>query len=269
MTIISISRGACSKGESIAIRVAERLGFCSVSREVIFEASRDFQIPENKLARAFHDAPSLMERLTYEKQQYMVYVTARILRWLQGDNVVYHGLAGHFFASNICHHLRVRVLSRMEDRISALTGQLQIPRKKALVILEKEDSMRRAWSRDLYGVDTFDMRLYDLVINLDRLLSEDAVDLICETACRSQFQSTSESLEAVASLAFAAEAKALLARDYPGCDVYAEGEDLEVTVRLSSHAEKAVVISKIESILCTLPAVACVQVNVIPATLFG
>ncbi|HKJ65229.1 MAG TPA: cytidylate kinase-like family protein [Desulfopila sp.] len=269
MTIITLSKGACSNGESIATKVAERLGYRSISREVVLEASQDYHIPEDRLARALHDAPSLIDRITYEKQQSLVYVTAKLLRWLQRDNVVYHGLGGHFFASDVSHHLRVRILARMEDRVTAQMGRLHISRKKALSLLENEDRERRAWSRDLYGVDTFDMQLYDLVINLDRLRVEDAVDLVCETAGRPQFQATAESLEAVVSLALAAEAKALLARDFPGCDVHAEREDLEVTVRLSPHREKAEAASKIESILCSLPAVEGVQVNIIPATLFG
>ena len=48
MAIVAISRGSYSRGKEVAERVAERLGYQCISREVIIEASREFNIPEIK-----------------------------------------------------------------------------------------------------------------------------------------------------------------------------------------------------------------------------
>ena len=55
MAIITISRGSYSKGNSVAEKVAQTLGYRCTGREVILEASKEFNIPEVKLVRAIHN----------------------------------------------------------------------------------------------------------------------------------------------------------------------------------------------------------------------
>jgi hypothetical protein len=62
MAIITISRGSYSKGKQIAEKVAKALGYECISREVLLEASKEFNIPEVKRVRAIHDAPSILSR---------------------------------------------------------------------------------------------------------------------------------------------------------------------------------------------------------------
>jgi len=92
MAIITVSRGSYSKGKEVAEKVAERLGYECVSREILLEASEHFNIPEIKLVRALHDAPSVFERFTYGKEKYLAFLEAALLNHLRRDNIVYHGL---------------------------------------------------------------------------------------------------------------------------------------------------------------------------------
>lgn len=80
MSIITISRGSYSRGETVATAVAEKLGYEWIAREVLLEASKEFNIPEVKLVRAIHDAPSILERFTYGKEKYVAYIQAAILK---------------------------------------------------------------------------------------------------------------------------------------------------------------------------------------------
>jgi hypothetical protein len=64
MSIITISRGSYSYGKEIAEKIAEKLGYQCVSREIIIRASEQFNLPEIKLKRAIHDAPSVLDRFT-------------------------------------------------------------------------------------------------------------------------------------------------------------------------------------------------------------
>jgi len=86
------------------------LGYECISRDIILEASEQFNIPEIKLIRAIHDAPSILDRFTYGKERYIAFLRAALLKHLQRDNVVYHGLAGHLFLQNIPHVLKVRIM---------------------------------------------------------------------------------------------------------------------------------------------------------------
>ena len=98
--IISISRGSYSKGKEIAEKVAQELGYECVARDVLLEASEEFNVPRIKLIRAIHDAPSILDRFSYGKEKYTTFIQAEILEHFRKDNVVYHGLAGHFFVED-------------------------------------------------------------------------------------------------------------------------------------------------------------------------
>lgn len=233
MAIITISRGSFSKGKEVAEKVALRLNYRNVSREVILEASKDFQIPQNRLDQAIHDAPSVFERFTYEKQKYIAYVAAEILSHFKNDNIVYHGLAGHFFAQDIAHLLKVRIIANFEDRIQALMAKDNLSQEQATEFLKKDDHDRKAWSYQLYGVDTTNSQLYDLVLHIDKLTIDNAVNLICEMAQLPQFAATAQSQQAIENLALAAKVRATLIAEYPTCAVICEGGAANISVRAS------------------------------------
>ena len=68
MAIVTISRGSYSRGKEIAEKVAQKLGYECIAREALIEASEQFNIPEIKLVRAIHDAPSILDRFAYGKK---------------------------------------------------------------------------------------------------------------------------------------------------------------------------------------------------------
>jgi cytidylate kinase len=267
MAIITISRGPFSKGKEVAEKVAKQLGYQCISDEVILAASQKYQIPPEKLHRAIHDAPSIYERFTSEKQKHIAYVATEALARFRNDNVVYHGLAGHFFAGEVTHLLKVRIVADIEERISSLMEKENLSREQALSFLKKEDRERKAWSRQFYGVDTTDPALYHLVIHSNKLTVDHAVDLICKTARQPQFTTTSESQQTIDNLALAAGIRAALLKDYPGCEVVAEGKSVEIYVRFTLHSD-TMITEKIKEKVLKMPGVSSVSIILVPSVLF-
>ena len=228
MPIITISRGSYSKGKEIAEKVAKELEYECIARKVLLEASDEFDISELKLVRAIHDAPSLLERLSVGKKKYVAFVRKEILDHFKKDNVVYHGLAGHFFVSGIAHVIKVRIIADMEERVRLEMEREGISKEKALRILEKDDEERRKWSEALYNVDTRDCVNYDMVLHIHKLTLNDAVDIICRTAKLPQFQATPESRRAIDDLALAAHAEAKLLDLAPDLEVSAKDGNVVV-----------------------------------------
>jgi hypothetical protein len=109
MSIVTISRGSYSRGKEVAEELAQKLGYRCFSRDILIKASEQFNIPEIKLIRAIHDAPSILDRFTFGKERYVAYIRSALLEQVQKDDVVYHGLAGHFFLQGIPHVLKVRI----------------------------------------------------------------------------------------------------------------------------------------------------------------
>jgi len=210
MAVITISRGSYSKGKEVAEKVAHQLGYDCISREVLLEASKRFNIPEMQLIRAIHDAPSILDRFQHSKQAYIAYIRSALTRQVRKDNVVYHGLAGHILLKGVPHVLKVRITSNLEDRITAEMKRESLPENEARALLLKDDQERRKWTRSLYGVDPWDSSLYDLVIRIYKLSVDDAVDFICQAASRQQFKTTDASRHKMEDLAIACQVKAAL-----------------------------------------------------------
>jgi cytidylate kinase len=208
MSIITISRGSYSRGKEVAEKLAQALGYQCLSRDILLEASERYNIPEIKLIRAIHDAPSILERFTYSKESYVAYIRAALLRQAQKDNLVYHGLAGHFLLQALPHVLKVRIIADLEDRVQEEMKRENITADEARRILLKDDEERRKWSKNLYGIDTWDPSLYDLVIDIKCISVDAAVDLIKCTLEGPCFQSTPETQKLVDEMSLAAQKEA-------------------------------------------------------------
>ena len=226
MSIITISRGSYSRGKEVAEKLAKALNYQCFSRDILLEASERYNLPEIKLVRAIHDAPSILERFTYSKKPYVAYIRADLLRQAQKDNLVYHGLAGHFLLKRIPHVLKVRIIADLEDRVKEEMKRENISAEEARRILLKDDEERRKWSKNLYGIDTRDPSLYDLVINIKHITVDDAVDNIKCTLKAPRFHTTPEGQKLVDEMALAAGIEAALIQDIPSIRV--EAKDTEV-----------------------------------------
>jgi cytidylate kinase len=263
MAIITISQGSYSKGKEVAEKVAERLGYACISREVILEASKEFNIAEIKLVRAIHDAPSILDRIGYRKEKYVASIQAEILKHFRKDNVVYCGLAGHFLIKDVAHVLKVRIIADLDERVKREAEREGIPRKEALRILQSDDEERRKWSTHLYGIDTHKPELYDLFIHIKKITTDDAAHIICETLALDHFKTSPESQQHMEDLALAAEVRAALVDLEPDVDVIAAKGNVRIHTAALLTRERNVV-KDIEAIAGSIEGVKEVTVGAKP-----
>ena len=228
MAIITISRGSYQKGKEVAEKVARKLGYECISREILLEASDEFNIPEIKLIRALHDAPTVLERFRHGKERYVSYLCSALLQHAKKDNIVYHGLAGHYFLQGIPHVLKVRIIADMEDRVADEVRRENIPAEKARYILTKDDEERRKWGLQVYGTDTWDSRLYDMVLKIKSLTVDDAVALILDAVVKPAYQTTPESLKITNDMALATRVQTVVCGVVPRIYVRADNETVYI-----------------------------------------
>ena len=270
MSIITISRGSYSRGKDVAEKVAQALGYECISRDVLIGVSEQFNIPEIKLVRAIHDAPSLLDRFGHGKERYVAYIRAALLKQVQKDNVVYHGLAGHFFLMGIPHVLKVRIIADIEDRIKEEMKRENISAETARFILKKDDDERRKWGLKLYGIDTSDPSLYDIVLHIKTLKVQDAVKILVDTVKLPSFKTTPESQGILDDLLVAAQVQANLVHEYPTSKVSCRDGEVfinvvaPVTVVAPLSAEQEA-IGRIRAQAMKVPGVKKVNVSVIPS----
>ena len=263
MSVITISRGTYSKGKDIAERLAKRLGYECISREVIIEASKEFNIPEIKLRRALHDAPSVLDRFTYGKERYIAYIKLALLEWARKDNVVYHGLAGHFFLQGIPHVLKTRIIANIEDRIKEEVEKGGITEEEARKLIEKDDYERRKWALALYGIDTADCKLYDMVFHLDTLTPDDVVDLLEDAVKRPCFQPTEDSIKILEDRYLVAKIEASLIGKFPSVKV--TFQDGTAYISLKCHPRtKNTLRNQIKEILSDYEEIKNIDLEILP-----
>jgi cytidylate kinase len=245
MAIITISRGSYSRGKEIAEKLAERLNYDCISRDILIEASEHFNTPEIKLIRAIHDAPSILDRFSQGKERYIAYVREALLEQAENDNLVYHGLAGHFFLQGIPHVLKVRITADLEERVKNEAARENISLDKARDILVKDDEERRKWALTLYGIDPWDSRIYDnLVLQ--------AVNLPC-------FHKTKEAQELLKDKLLSARIKAILRTE----NVRVVSGNVTVTIHAPIFYEDTVV-REIKAKIYGIEGVNEVEVNLLP-----
>ena len=268
MPIITISRGSYSRGKEVAEKVADRLGYKCIARDVLIEASNKFNVEEVKLVRAISDAPSIFQKLSYSKERYIAFIRAALLAYLKMDNVVYHGMAGHFFVRDISHAIKIRIIADLEERIKLVMDRDGISNKEAARFIERIDKERKKWSHHLYGIDTTDAALYDFVLNLHTLTVEDAVDIICYTAQLEHVQATDESRRAIEDEALAAAVKAALVEEIPDAQVTSKDGLISVIAKTSAAKERRLS-KEIEQVAMKVAGVKEVKVQINWVTPFG
>lgn len=263
MGVITISRGSYSKGKVIAEKLADKLNYECFSRDVLLEASAYFNIPELKLVRAIHDAPTFLKYFGLRDEKYIIFIREAFLEHIKKDNVVYHGLAGHFFVKDIPNILKVRIIANIEDRVREEMRRENISDKEAHRLLTKDDEERRKWSMNLYGIDTKDSSLYDVVLHIDNLKVDDAVDILYDIAKRPCFQTTHESLLMINDSYLAAKANSIIYGKIPAAEVKCKDSIIEVDIDTTLSLEQELT-DKVKNFLKDVDGVKEVRVNIVP-----
>lgn len=252
MSIVTISRGSYTRGRQVANRLGERLGYKVISRESIIATSEQFNIPEIKLKKALHYAPSILDKFYYGKERYLSFMRANILEQLAQDNTIYHGLAGQAFSEGLDHELDIRIHADFEDRVKRYMQYMKqeegedITEKEARNSLYKDDKERLKWSLHITGIDQSDPSNYDLVYNASKLNVDDIVDSIIQFLSLPYLQTTPESQHKIEQLLLAARVKANIVDKYPSAEVSCEDyvayvkvkANIEQEPNIKSHVEK-------------------------------
>jgi len=206
MGIITISRGSYGNCKEIAQKLSVKLGYRCITREDLLKSSKDFNLPELELTEAIDDASSIFEKLKGGKRHYSAIIREAFLEHIQKDNVVYDGFAGQFFTKGIPNILKVRIIADFERRIKVVMRRKNIDEEEARKLLHKIDSERRKWGMSLYCIDTCISELYDIVLQINNLSTDDAVDILYGFAKGPCFQTTAESQNRINELLSAAKA---------------------------------------------------------------
>ena len=221
MAVITISRGTFAGGEQLASALAQRLGYRTISREALYrqvQAEHGFQAEE--LVELLEEAPSprahLAERQRRQsvgerRRQLFIAVQASLCELVKGDNVVYHGHAGHLLLPGISHVFRLRLIAPRHQRIEMAMEREGLTRSAAAQKIDRVDDERSRWTQSFFSVDWADPLLFDMVLNLENITVDEAADIVVHALQLPRFRSTDASRKMMADLALASRVSACLA----------------------------------------------------------
>jgi len=211
--IITISTDRYTKGTEIAEKVAQKMGYECVSREVILSAAEKYGVPEMKLMKAIKDTPTILDMFSRERLRYMAYIKAVVADYMVKNDIVYHGLVGHPIIRGVSHVLKVRIIANLEDRIRLEMDHENVSEEKARKIITNMDDQQKKWGKAVYGIDVTNPIFYDLIINVGRIWlddTEDAVETIVDTAGHKKFHPNTYSINCLKNIALSCRVKAAL-----------------------------------------------------------
>lgn len=207
MQIICISRGSYGFGSALSERLADKLGYACVSREMITDKATDYGIPVGKIEIDILKNKPITEERAINIDLFKSFVTAELCEMSQKRGVVYHGRAGHLVLPGLTNVMRVRAIADPDKRIEMAMSKTNLDRKKAKQFLEQTDDDIRRWVRILYNEDWEDPALYDLTVNAHHMSAESAAHLLMGVAQLPEFQPNPASTHTMDDLLLAARCR--------------------------------------------------------------
>lgn len=262
MPIIIFSSDVYQNGEQIAKMTAESLGYRYVDREILKSVAEKYHIAEVKLIQALDELPSFFSMSSKKWKQYLAYIQEAVMGELLDDNVVTHGMAAHLYVRGVSHVLKVRILMDHDERAKQMADQEKIAFEKAKKLIRHQGKHRKRWSLDAFQLDEADPSLYDIMVNISQIDSEEAVGMISAATGYRKFKPMTYSFKCMQDRELASRVRAALL----GCfsDVKVQARDGTVVVELKAlKREKQKKAKAIKELTNNISGVHHVQIRLI------
>ncbi len=97
-----------------------------------------------------------------------------------GESCVIMGRSAFYVLKDHPNHLSVLIQAPMEQRIERVMKRQKLSREEAIKAIKKVDDRRETYVQTFCKTSRYDTRNYDLVISMEHLKEEDAVDIIMD-----------------------------------------------------------------------------------------
>jgi len=204
--VISINRELGSGGRTVGELLARRLGVIFYDKALIKALTKKYNLSVEEIERLkgtnhswwkdfvshltpFYDAAKSefyrMENVHDKTQQVtseeVFKVETKILKEIaSAESCVIAGRSGFFVFRSHPNHISVLIQAPIKSRIERVMAKQNKTAPEARELIELVDVMRENYINRYTGTSRYDTRNYDLVINMDGLTENDAVDIIMQ-----------------------------------------------------------------------------------------
>ncbi len=198
MAVITISKEFDTEGEKIASRVAEKLGYEYIGKNLVADIAKELHISESEAA-AFRKASQsrilrFVDRYTCSIVQKVVdrehgclddknyyEVTKKLVENVyEAGNVIILGWGSQCLLKEKPDTLHVRLIKDNELKIKKLMKAENLSHKAAKNFIDREEGDLKAYIKQYFNEDWNAAHLYDLIIDMGKISVKKAVDMICD-----------------------------------------------------------------------------------------
>ena len=192
--IITINRELGSGGRTVGRKLAEKLGVEYFDKAVIKALEERYNLSaeqiehlkgqetswwaEFKRKMTFSDSEYDLNQMNIETED-VFRAETQILKALAKENsCVIAGRTAFYMFRDHPNHLSVFIQASMPCRMARVAREQNMSKEEARMTIDKVDKMRENYVQEFTGTSRYDTRNYHLVINMDEINEDAAVDLI-------------------------------------------------------------------------------------------
>jgi CheY-like chemotaxis protein len=263
MSVISIFNGVFCNAGIVVRDVMDSTGYRLLTDDdIIAHAVAQFDLPENKLRRAFTAKTSVFNKFTREKEFSLACLRMSVAQKLDKTPAIVNGFAGLLSPRRVSHVLRVCLIAEMPYRLQQAESEEGLPAKEALKRIRSADAERAAWTDMLFSSpDPWHKDLYDMVLPMNTLEAPQAGALIEENLLKDALRRSNASEAAEKDFLLEATVEVALAR--AGHDVSLQARNGALTLTINKHV---LMLSRLEeelrALVEPLPGVDSVSIEV-------
>jgi cytidylate kinase len=203
MAVITISRQYGAGGITLGQMIADKLGYTFADSDIIQRVSKEANVSpewvesfEKEAGSHFSRIVSSMvskglvdrilkdERGYLDEQIYLDYLVLIISQMADEGDAVILGRGSQYILNDHPDAIHVLLIDEFENRINFMMSHYDLPRNKAVRVVNSEDKRRLSLYRRLGKSDFESPHLYHLVLNMSRINLEVASEMVCALAAR-------------------------------------------------------------------------------------
>ena len=205
--VITLSRELGSGGRTVGRKLAEALNVRYSDKELIHELMKRFNlttfgieklkaekkswmadfiqmvapVPKISLLIGQNSSKYVSEFRSDVKPQDLFKAESEILQAIAAEgSCVIAGRSGFYVLKNCPNKLDIFISASRERRIERVSRKQNLTPEQAGILIDQIDADRENYIKNFTGTSRYDLRNYQLVLNMDNLTEDDAVALILQ-----------------------------------------------------------------------------------------
>ena len=194
--VITINRELGSGGRTVGRKLAERLGVEYYDKALIKALQERYGLSVEQIEKIKGQEQGwwaeFKRKMTFSEEEYNLNQTGiesesvfraevEFLRSIaKEESCVIAGRSGFYIFRDHPNHLSIFIQASMLSRVARVAREQNMSKEEARMTIEKVDQSRENYIKEQTGLSRYDTRNYQLVLSMDELTEDAAVEIIID-----------------------------------------------------------------------------------------